>query len=134
FWDVRKTLPQLRERGITIGVVSNLWPFPADHIFEEHGLGEFFPTDTRIYSFEVGYRKPDPEIFLAAARRFGVHPSECLMVGDNLKADCVGAVEVGMQAALIDRPLEINPEDMPKGVVHLQYLTDLLPRLTRKSA
>jgi len=131
FWDVRKTVPLIKEHAI-VGVVSNLWPFPVNHIFHELGLGELFPEDTRIYSFAVGHRKPEGEIFLAAANHFGVHPSECLMVGDNLMADCVGATSVGMQAALIDRPHEIPAEQVPAGIQHMSYLTDLLPRFAGK--
>ena len=129
FWDVNRTLASLREAGYELGVVSNLWPFPAEHIFEVHGLGEFFPRESRVYSFEVGHRKPDPEIFEDAARRFNVHPSQCLMVGDNLQADVIGALKVGMNAALIDRPAEVPTDAVPTEALRLTNLEQLLPIL-----
>ena len=58
FWDVRPTLDALRAAGFTQGLISNLWPFPVEHIFEtDHGLGQYFPKELRVYSFETGHRK-----------------------------------------------------------------------------
>src|SRR5262249_35217237 len=42
FWDVRCVLQELRTRGFRLGVVSNLWPFPVEHIFGTMGLGAYF--------------------------------------------------------------------------------------------
>lgn len=130
FWDVRMTLESLRSAGYQIGLISNLWPFPVQHLFEsDHGLGQYFPRELRVYSFECGHRKPEPEIFLDALDRVGVAPEECLMVGDNLKADCIGARLVGMNAALINRDPDKVPENLPMGIVHLPNLTKITPLL-----
>lgn len=131
FYDVRKTLEALRTQGLPLGIISNLWAFPVPHIFESsHGLGEFFPQEYRVYSFESGHRKPEPEIFLDALERAGLDPEEVLMVGDNLQADCIGARTIGMQAALIDREHLHKQEDLPMGIIHLSELTELVPMLT----
>ena len=112
-------------------MISNLWPFPVEHIFEtDHGLGQYFPKELRVYSFETGHRKPEPEIFLDALDRVGLAPEQCLMVGDNLTADCIGARKVGMQAALIDRESLYRPDELPMGIIHLSNLTQLPPLLT----
>lgn len=132
FEDVNDTLRALRDRGYRLGVVSNLWPFPAERIFDVNGLGEFFPRENRIYSFEVGHRKPEPEIFQAAHRRFGVSPEECLMIGDNLEADVVGAHVIGMKTALIDRTAEFSASDLPEGSNHLHELTDIVSILDKE--
>src|SRR5690606_16524137 len=95
-------------------------------------LGQYFPRDLRIYSFEVGYRKPDPEIFLEACRKAGVRPDECLMIGDNLQADILGALNVGMQAALINREKKVAAQDVPEGVPNMFSLTDLFQYLDRE--
>jgi HAD superfamily hydrolase (TIGR01549 family) len=126
FWDVERVLSELRNRGFRLGVVSNLWPFPVEHIFGTMRLGGYF--EHCIYSFEVSSRKPEPRIFLEACRRFSVEPHECLMVGDNLEADVKGALRVGMNTALIDRPREVPSVAVTKfpGVLHLSSLTELL--------
>jgi putative hydrolase of the HAD superfamily len=48
-------------------------------------------------SDEIGVRKPDPAIFLAAATSLGVAPAEVLFVGDHPEAGVIGATQAGMQ-------------------------------------
>ncbi len=131
--DVNETLEGLQDRNMDLGVISNLWSFPAERIFDDRkGLGAYFPRKNRIYSFEVGYRKPDPQIYEEAIRRLGLEPDEILMIGDNLNADVLGALAVGMRAALIDRPGEIPVESLPEGVIYLRSLTEILHILDRE--
>lgn len=134
YLDVKATVATLIERGYRVGVISNLWAFPADYIFEETGLGKLFPEESRIYSFKVGHRKPDPEIFYAACEQFNAKPEECLMVGDNVEADVRGALRVGMKAALIDRPGEVKADIIPADALVLRTLTELLPHLPQLGA
>lgn len=131
FGDVFETLIALRAQGYRLGVISNAWAFPFQHIFESINfngltLGSFF--EHIVGSFEVGYCKPEPEIFLETARRFGVEPEECLFVGDNIAADIRGAANVGMRSALIDRPVVYSPADIQDipGAVYLNDLRQLL--------
>lgn len=58
-------------------------------------LDELF--DDVIASGEVGYIKPQPEIYTLAAARLGVRPDECVMI-DDIPEFCEGARDVGMQA------------------------------------
>ncbi|MGV9002093.1 MAG: HAD family hydrolase [Candidatus Saccharimonadaceae bacterium] len=58
-------------------------------------LDELF--DAVIASGEVGFIKPQPEIYLLAAERLGVRPEECVMI-DDIDVFCEGARAVGMQA------------------------------------
>jgi putative hydrolase of the HAD superfamily len=129
FEDVNPTLIGLEQRGIEKGVLSNLWPFPAPQIFDANGLGKFFDPKHRYYSYELRHRKPEPEIFLAVCERAGVSPEEVLMIGDNPEADVAGAMAVGMDAALIDRPGTFSAKDIPEGAIYLRTLTDILPIL-----
>lgn len=115
-------LTSLKKRGAHLGVISNLWPFPAQHIFERHGLGEYF--DDLIFSFEVGSRKPDSGIFDEACRRFGVSAADCLMIGDGLGSDIQGAVQVNMPAAFINRSGQ--SVTVAAGVREIRSLTELL--------
>lgn len=101
FADVPPVLERLRARGHRLGVVSNAWAFPMDHIFGQLGLGAYF--EHRACSFEVGSRKPEAAIFREACRQFGVAPADCVMIGDNPLADVRAARAVGMSAMLIDR-------------------------------
>lgn len=90
-------LASLRGRGIKTGLVANSWPDPARLLrgdVERFGLSELF--DAIVFSEEVGYRKPQPEIFLHALDQLGVEPEDAMFVGDRLGADVQGAARVGM--------------------------------------
>jgi len=126
FEDVNPTLQALQDRGYILGVVSNLWPFPAPRIFEANGLAQFFPQQNRIFSFEVRHRKPEREIWEATCHQLGCSPQECRMVGDNLQADVLGSRDFGMKTALIDRAGDYADKDLPEDVPHMHELTQLI--------
>ena len=64
------------------------------------GLDQF--VSAFVLSYEVGAVKPSAAIFLAACDALGVPPEECLMVGDDARADA-GAVAVGLRTLLLPR-------------------------------
>lgn len=101
FSDTRETLEAVRRRGLKIGVVSNV---PADlrPVFVKQKLDAL--VDSYTHSFEVGAEKPDPAIFLAAAKSLGVRPSETLMVGDH--AVDAGAERAGMRVFILAAEFE----------------------------
>lgn len=108
------------QKPTRLGAISNLWPYPVEHIFETLALGIF---EHLIYSYD--FHKPDPRIFAHAVQRFGVEPQHCLMVGDSLASDIRGALSAGMSAALINRSGRpaIN---LPAGVLEITSLNQLL--------
>lgn len=102
----RKILPStpavlnaLRNRGLTLGVISN-----ADGrmraILQKCGIAQLF--DTLIDSHDVGVEKPDPRIFALALERLQVRPDQALYVGDIYGIDVVGAERAGLSAVLLD--------------------------------
>ena len=56
-----------------------------------------------IYSSDTRYRKPHPSIFELAIQNLNMKPEEILFVGDNVSVDVVGAKNVGMKSAWINR-------------------------------
>ena len=98
--DVVPTLSKLREAGLALGLVCNT-PLQGD-VIDKHlameGLLDFFPV--RIYSSDIGYRKPDARAFHAACRELNLTPAEAIYVGDAIKADIVGARRAGMRTVL----------------------------------
>jgi putative hydrolase of the HAD superfamily len=82
-------------------MLSNIAPFGADAIrlkfpdLLSSGSGCFM-------SFEMGYVKPDPEIYRKACRAIGADLKECFFLDDT--PECVeGAVKLGMQAMRFSR-------------------------------
>jgi HAD superfamily hydrolase (TIGR01662 family) len=94
------TLAWLKFRGIKMGIISNT--FVPGEVLDEHlrkvGLFSYFPV--RIYSSEVGYRKPDKRIFEMALKELKADAATTLFIGDIVKTDMVGARRCGMKTAL----------------------------------
>jgi putative hydrolase of the HAD superfamily len=82
-----------RGHGIRTALLSNSW---GNSYPRETWDGMF---DDIVISGEVGLRKPEPEIFLLAARRLNLQPSECVFI-DDLQLNVDGARAVGMTAIL----------------------------------
>ncbi|HPI98955.1 MAG TPA: HAD-IA family hydrolase [Synergistales bacterium] len=61
-----------------------------------------FPLPEVTMSRDDGPQKPDPEALWLAAKRIGIQPSRCVMVGDFLY-DLVGARRAGMRSVLVER-------------------------------
>jgi putative hydrolase of the HAD superfamily len=79
-----------------LGMVSNINSRERlDSRFLPGQLDELF--DVVVPSGEVGYIKPQPEIFELAAAKLGVLPTECVFI-DDIAEFCEGARVVGMQA------------------------------------
>ncbi|MDE2491218.1 MAG: HAD family hydrolase [Elusimicrobia bacterium] len=81
-----------------LGVVSNFYG-NLDGILRAEGLAGLFSVVAD--SGALGVTKPDPEIFLHAARALDSRPEECVMVGDSVPRDMKGAAAAGMRRALV---------------------------------
>lgn len=81
-----------------IGLLSNAGDNWLKDLFEEKDIKLF---DDIVLSYEVGYIKPDPSIYLLAAKRLKVNPEECIFIDDN-PGHCSSAKEVGMKAICYD--------------------------------
>lgn len=93
------TLRALRERGLHVGMVSNIDDDQLDHLIDVAGLRGSF--DSLLSSEAAAACKPDPAIFEEALRRAGCAPQEALFVGDTLAQDIAGANRMGMRSVLI---------------------------------
>lgn len=91
--DMGSLVRRARSHGIRTALLSNSW-------------GNSYPRDTWegmfddiVISGEVGMRKPEPEIFLLAARRLDLKPEDCVFV-DDLALNVDGANALGMTGIL----------------------------------
>jgi putative hydrolase of the HAD superfamily len=110
--DTLPTLKELKNRGLILGLVSNVVQ-DMESTYSELGLQPYL--DFKVTSSEVGFDKPQPEIFMAALEKAHVKPEESIYVGDQYHLDIVGARGVGIKAVLIDRN-DYSPEitDCPR--------------------
>jgi beta-phosphoglucomutase len=68
----------LRKRGIKLAIGSSSRNSPA--ILQQIGLGSYF--DATADGNDITRSKPDPEVFLLAAKKLGVKPADALVVED----------------------------------------------------
>ena len=92
---ILSTIENLRRQGLRLAVVSNCcaedvvsWP--------QCSLASLF--DCTVFSFEVGVAKPDPAIYLEAARRLNVEVSDIWFIGDGQDEELPGAQHAGLRA------------------------------------
>lgn len=121
---VLDTLQALRDRGLHVGMVSNIDEDQLDHLVGATGLQPYF--DSLLSSERAGACKPAPPIFAEALRRAGCAPAEALFVGDTLLQDVAGAKRAGMRAALIWHRDDSTP---PDGEVQPDHVIRSIPEL-----
>jgi HAD superfamily hydrolase (TIGR01509 family) len=96
--DAAQVLHTLRDRGVGVGVISNIgWDLRP--VFREHGLDAY--VDAYVLSYEHGVQKPDPRLFSVACEALGTDPRQVLMVGDSRTADG-GATALGCRVHFVD--------------------------------
>lgn len=88
-------LSALKENGIRIGLISNCFSEEAA-VIRRSNLAPFF--DEICLSYELGMRKPQPEIYAECAKRLGMKAEECLYVGDGGSSELEAARQFGMRA------------------------------------
>lgn len=120
--DVVRTLS---ERGIPICVGSS---GPREKIELSLGLTGLLPYfEGRVFSgYELQTWKPDPGLFLHAARALGAKPAACVVVEDSL----VG-VQAGLAAGMkvfVYQPEEVEAQ-IPVEAVVIRKLEELLSAL-----
>ena len=99
--DVRPALSELKRRGITTGLISNM-PHKMEPMLQKLGLADLL--DFAVTPLDAnGENKPAAPIFLEALRRAGAEPGEAIHVGDEHFSDGKGATAVGITAVIIDR-------------------------------
>jgi 2-haloalkanoic acid dehalogenase type II len=96
---VVETLKELRQRGLHVGMVSNIDDDQLEHLLEVAGIADLF--DSVLSSEQAQSCKPDPLIYQIALKRAGCAPHEALFVGDTLRQDIAGARQAGLRSVLI---------------------------------
>jgi len=105
----KEVVEELYRRGYILGIISNV--ITSQEIpdwMEADGFTPYFKSV--VLSSLFGKRKPDPAIYLEAARIAEVDPAYCVYVGDNLKRDVTGTRKAGFGMVII----MLDPEELKK--------------------
>lgn len=93
--EIIKTLHILRDMNIKIGLISNCAPEEVEG-WSKSALANLF--DDIIFSCEVKYAKPNPQIYLTGCGNLNVSPQDSIFIGDGGSNELQGATNVGMNA------------------------------------
>jgi putative hydrolase of the HAD superfamily len=117
----KEVVVELDRRGYILGIISNV--ITSQEIpdwMEADGFAPYFKSV--VLSSVFGKRKPDPAIYLEAARIAGIEPARCVYVGDNLKRDVTGTRAAGFGMVII----MISPEDLTEATITDENRPDII--------
>ena len=83
------------------------------------------PWDCVLSAELFGHYKPDPEVYLGAARLFGLKPAQVMMTAAHLD-DLQAAKKVGLRAAFVTRPLEYGPDQKADTAAEGEGIADVI--------
>lgn len=106
---VHEFIAKARSRGLKLAVASAADKVKVGINLSEMGISRD-TFDAVVTGSDVTHKKPDPEIFLAAAKMMGVEPSACLVC-----EDAVNGVKAARAAGM--RCLGINTSFTPEELM-----------------
>jgi putative hydrolase of the HAD superfamily len=125
-----RLLSTLVERGFELGVVSNGCG-NVETLCTDFGYTPFLSVI--VDSRRVGLFKPDPAIFLHAAKKLGGDHGAMMVVGDSFDRDVRPAKKAGMKTAWLEGPAPRECPDPSLVDLHLRRLADLPAALSAAS-
>jgi HAD superfamily hydrolase (TIGR01549 family) len=126
FPELEEVLLRLRQRGLTLGILTSLWK-PALLPLERNGLVPYFAA---VITREDGYTvKPAPDGMLACLKLMNVVPAQALAVGDSpldIRAGKeAGALTIGVLSGIATRE-QLEAENPALIIDSVGKLTDAL--------
>ena len=116
--DTQSTLAALVDKGYKLGIIANQKLGTKERL-DSWGLRQYF--DVIATSAEIGYAKPDKEIFEKAFELAKCTAAESMMVGDRLDNDIIPAKSLGMKTVWIKNGLAQHQNiELGEGVADYQ--------------
>ncbi len=109
--DALSVIPELKDK-CKLAIVSDAWPSLLD-VYEENNMTSYF--DSIVISSFLGTTKPDSKMYNTALEELDVKPEEAIFIDDSLK-NCIGAIEVGINAVLLCRNKQVYIREKIKSV------------------
>ena len=127
FWNAWKLL--LGEEKNTVNILEalnkqySIWLLSntnPKHIQDEIEKRYLFPSlvNGAVYSFDVGVRKPEKEIYEIAMQRANANPQECLFI-DDLLENIQAAKQIGIEGVHF-----ISSEQLKQELAHLGIINE----------
>lgn len=123
---IREGLNRLRDAGYVLGSVTNKASQFTVPLLKDLGIYDDFAVV--VAGDTLDKKKPDPAPLLYAAERMGVHPADCLMIGDSIN-DVTAARAAGFQIVCMPYGYnhgndirDANPDAVIDSLAHLDTL------------
>lgn len=105
-----------REKNIRTAIATSNGRDMAEAVIESLEIGPYL--DTVVTACEVAHGKPEPDIYLEAAKRLGAEPSQCLVFEDipaGILAGKRAQMPVIAVADAFSRPLDQEKRELADG-------------------
>ncbi len=96
---ILNVLKNLKHKGLKLCLISNADVIDVMH-WDKSPLNQMF--DEVIFSYKIGYLKPECEIYELALKKMNVNPENSIFVGDGGSNELEGAKAVGMNTVLTE--------------------------------
>lgn len=116
----KEYMEKLRNEGVKIAIATSGYEKLCRSAFERLGVWEYI--DARAFSDEVGVDKSHPDVYLLAAERIGVKPSECV-VFEDIVLGIEGAKKGGFKTCAVYDDSNINDTEALKRFAD-KYISD----------
>jgi putative hydrolase of the HAD superfamily len=121
----QKLLPGVHEaleylqKNYALHIITNGFEDAQQFKLSNSGIRDYF--DHIVTSDSAGATKPNREIFLYSERVTGASPEECLMIGDDERADVYGAKRAGWKAIHFDPHSGENSDEKVSELLELTW-------------
>jgi 16S rRNA pseudouridine516 synthase len=123
---VKEFLAYLKEEGFSMAVASSNAYDLIDAVLTGNRIRKYFPVV--VISCEVERGKPAPDVYLEAARRLGVEPSDCLVFEDIVPGILSGK-NAGMTTCAVWDAYSADQEDAKRRAAdaYIDHYMELIP-------
>jgi len=130
-----RTLQTLKERGFRLGLISNADVMEAA-AWEGSPMAALF--DMVLFSCDVGFAKPDREIYEHCLEALGLPAKHCVFVGDGGSGELPGARRAGLKTIFVSGIIEeLWPEKVEDRIEladqHVKTIPEIIPLIVREN-
>jgi len=129
FPSTKRTLERLREMKVRLAVATSSVSASARPFLDRQELTPFF--DVIVTGDEIERGKPDPDIYLRAAKKLGIGADACLVIEDALSGIAAGKA-AGMRVAAIPDRRFVDARDYEKEADYVLGNLLEIPALVRR--
>jgi putative hydrolase of the HAD superfamily len=117
-----EVLNHLKNEEYQLHILTNGFEDVQNTKLKASGLDSYF--DVVVTSDHTGYKKPDPRIFEYALKQVDAKVRDCIMIGDGLDTDIIGAQNVAMDHVFYNQKAK-------KHSLHVTYEVNCLSEIKK---